>query len=40
MEYAIGKTFLILEVTITEVEGLNARREADEKTGFNLLRFK
>lgn len=33
------KTFLILEVTIIEIEGLNARRKPDEKTGFNLLRL-
>jgi predicted DNA-binding protein with PD1-like motif len=33
------KTFLILEVSIIEITGLNARRELDEKTGFNLLRF-
>ncbi|KPK36039.1 MAG: hypothetical protein AMJ65_16810 [Phycisphaerae bacterium SG8_4] len=33
------KTFLILEVTIIEIEGLNARRKPDDKTGFNLLRF-
>lgn len=33
------KTFLILEVTIIEIEGLNARRKHDENTGFNLLRF-
>ena len=33
------KTFLILEVTIIEIEGLNARRKPDEKTDFNLLRF-
>ncbi|MHC4432689.1 MAG: PPC domain-containing DNA-binding protein [Planctomycetota bacterium] len=33
------KTFLILEVTIIEIEGLSAHRKADENTGFNLLRF-
>ena len=33
------KTFLILEVTIIEIEGVNARRKPDENTGFNLLRF-
>ena len=33
------KTFLILEVTIIEIEGLIARRKPDEKTGFNLLRL-
>ena len=34
------KTFLILEVTIIEIDGLNAERELDEKTGLSLLRFK
>ena len=34
------KTFLILEVTIIEIDGLNAERNLDEKTGLNLLRFK
>jgi predicted DNA-binding protein with PD1-like motif len=34
------KTFLILEVTIIEIEGLNAERKFDPKTGLNLLRFK
>ncbi len=34
------KTFLILEVTIIEINGLNAERKLDEKTGLNLLRFK
>ncbi len=33
------KTFLILEVTIIEILGLNAERTFDEKTGLNLLRF-
>ncbi len=33
------KTFLILEVTIIEIEGLNAERKYDKKTGLNLLRF-
>ena len=33
------KTFLILEVTIIEIEGLNAHRKPDENTGFNLLRL-
>lgn len=33
------KTFLILEVTIIEIEGLSAERKFDEKTGLNLLRF-
>ncbi|UCF14043.1 MAG: hypothetical protein JSW59_11580 [Phycisphaerales bacterium] len=27
------------EITIIEIEGLNARRKPDEKTGFNLLRL-
>ena len=34
------KTFLILEVTIIEIIGLNAERRFDEKTGLSLLRFK
>jgi len=34
------KTFLILEVTIIEIDGLNAERKHDIKTGLNLLRFK
>ena len=34
------KTFLILEVTIIEIEGLNAERKLDTKTGLNLLQFK
>lgn len=34
-----AKTFLILEVTIIEIEGINAQRKSDPKTGFNLLRF-
>ena len=33
------KTFLILEVTIIEIEGIKAARKHDEKTGLNLLRF-
>ena len=33
------KTFLILEVTIIEIKGLNAERKHDIKTGLNLLRF-
>ena len=33
------KTFLILEVTIIEIEGLNASRKPDENSGLNLLRF-
>ena len=35
-----AKTFLILEVTIIEIEGIEAARLPDENTGFNLLRFK
>jgi len=34
------KTFLLLEVTIIEIDGLNAERKFDAKTGLNLLRFK
>ena len=33
------KTFLILEVTIIEIEGIEARRKFDESTGLKLLRF-
>ena len=33
------KTFLILEVTIIEILGINGERKLDEKTGLNLLRF-
>ncbi|MHC4264892.1 MAG: PPC domain-containing DNA-binding protein [Planctomycetota bacterium] len=32
-------TFLVLEVTIIEIEGIQARRKKDEDTGFELLRF-
>ncbi|MHC4131980.1 MAG: PPC domain-containing DNA-binding protein [Planctomycetota bacterium] len=32
-------TFLVLEVTIIEIEGIAARREKDDQTGFELLRF-
>lgn len=35
-----AKTFLILEVTIIEIEDIEAGRKPDENTGFNLLRFK
>ena len=35
-----AKTFLILEITIIEIEGIEASREPDEKTGLNLLTFK
>ena len=34
-----AKTFLILEVTIIEIEGVEAGRKPDESTGLNLLRF-
>jgi len=34
-----AKTFLILEVTIIEIEGIKAGRKLDENTGLNLLRF-
>ena len=33
------KTFLILEVTIIEIDGLKAGRKPDENTGLSLLRF-
>ncbi|MHC4758244.1 MAG: PPC domain-containing DNA-binding protein [Planctomycetota bacterium] len=32
-------TFLILEVTIIEIEGIRACRKKDKDTGFELLRF-
>ncbi len=34
-----AKIFLILEVTIIEIEGLKASRKFDENTGLNLLQF-
>ena len=34
-----AKTFLILEVTIIEIEGVKAARKPDADTGLNLLRF-
>jgi predicted DNA-binding protein with PD1-like motif len=34
-----AKTFLTLEVTIIEIEGIEAGRKPDEDTGLNLLRF-
>ena len=34
-----AKTFLILEVTIIEIEDIQAERRLDENTDFNLLRF-
>jgi predicted DNA-binding protein with PD1-like motif len=33
------KTFLILEITIIEITGIEAGRKFDENTGLNLLRF-
>ncbi len=35
-----AKTFLILEVTIIEMLGINAARLPDAETGINLLSFK
>ncbi len=35
-----AKTFLILEITIIEIEGIEAGRKPDETTGLNLLTFK
>ena len=34
-----AKAFLVLEVTIIEIEGIAAERKLDENTGFKLLRF-
>ena len=34
-----AKTFLILEVTIIEIQGVEAGRKPDENTGLKLLRF-
>ena len=34
-----AKTFLILEVTIIEIAGINAARKPDPQTGLNLLRI-
>jgi predicted DNA-binding protein with PD1-like motif len=34
-----AKTFLILEVTIIEIEGVEAARLPDDNTGLKLLRF-
>ncbi len=34
-----AKTFLIMEVTIIEIDSLKAGRKFDENTGLNLLRF-
>lgn len=33
------KIFLVLEVTIIEIEGLSAQRKSNESSGLNLLRF-
>ena len=33
-----AKTFLILEVTIVEIVGIEASRKLDPATGWNLLR--
>jgi len=35
-----AQTFLILEVTIIEIERVQARRKPDERTGLSLLRFR
>lgn len=34
-----AKTFLIIEVTIIEIEGIEAARKLDPETGWNLLRI-
>ncbi|HUV40544.1 MAG TPA: DUF296 domain-containing protein [Sedimentisphaerales bacterium] len=34
-----AKTFLVLEVTIIEIDGILAKRKLDENTGVNLLQF-
>ncbi|MBW8041714.1 MAG: DUF296 domain-containing protein [Planctomycetes bacterium] len=34
-----ASTFLILEVTIIEIDQIEARRKPDESTGLNLLKF-
>ena len=34
-----AKTFLVLEVTIIEIDGIRASRKLDESTGVNLLQF-
>jgi predicted DNA-binding protein with PD1-like motif len=34
-----ASTFLILEVTIIEIDQVEARRKLDESTGLNLLKF-
>jgi len=35
-----ASTFLILEVTIIEIDQVEAKRKLDESTGLNLLKFK
>ena len=35
-----AKIFLVLEVTIIEIEGIRAGRKPDKQTGLNLLTFK
>lgn len=35
-----AKTFLILEITIIEIEGIQAGRKPDQNTGLKLLTFK
>ena len=35
-----AKIFLVLEVTIIEIEGIQAARKPDKQTGLNLLTFK
>ena len=34
-----AKTFLVLEVTIIEIDGIRAGRKLDESSGVNLLQF-
>jgi predicted DNA-binding protein with PD1-like motif len=34
-----ASTFLVLEVTIIEIDEIEARRKLDESTGLNLLKF-
>ncbi len=34
-----ASTFLILEITIIEIDEIEARRKLDESTGLNLLKF-
>ncbi|UCF42481.1 MAG: DUF296 domain-containing protein [Planctomycetota bacterium] len=34
-----AKTFLVLEVTIIEIQGIEARRKTDKEKGLSLLRF-